>query len=133
MRRADELRQLHAELAYLTDEIERLRVQGRELIERQTILATRRRLLFERLEALTTPQRVAYMTLPRAILYAFEYGPETMTATEVRDRLLALGYDLSKYKNPMAGIHTNLQRLVKNQQLCRTKARGRSAYRHKGE
>ena len=34
-----------------------------------------------------------------------------MTAVEVRDRLHATGYDLEKYANPLAAIHTVLKRL----------------------
>jgi hypothetical protein len=34
-----------------------------------------------------------------------------MTAVDVRDRLHATGYDLEKYANPLAAIHTVLKRL----------------------
>lgn len=34
-----------------------------------------------------------------------------MTAVDVRDRLGATGYDLEKYANPLAAIHTVLKRL----------------------
>ena len=34
-----------------------------------------------------------------------------MTPTDVRDRLLAIGFDLSKYSNELSGIHTVLKRL----------------------
>ena len=34
-----------------------------------------------------------------------------MTPVEVRDRLGAIGFDLSKYTNPLAAIHTVLKRL----------------------
>jgi len=34
-----------------------------------------------------------------------------MTPTDVRDRLLAIGFDLSKYSNELAAIHTVLKRL----------------------
>src|SRR5216684_6331356 len=34
-----------------------------------------------------------------------------MSPTEVRDRLVAIGFDLSKYSNELAAIHTVLRRL----------------------
>lgn len=34
-----------------------------------------------------------------------------MTATEIRDRLEAMGFDLSKYVNALAAVHTVLKRL----------------------
>lgn len=36
---------------------------------------------------------------------------EAMTPTEVRDALVRMGYDLKKYKNALASIHTILKRL----------------------
>jgi hypothetical protein len=40
-----------------------------------------------------------------------------MTPTEVRDRLLAIGCDLSKYSNELAAIHTVLKRLNESGEL----------------
>jgi hypothetical protein len=40
-----------------------------------------------------------------------------MTPTDVRDRLLAIGFDLSKYSNELAGIHTVLKRLNESGEL----------------
>jgi hypothetical protein len=36
-----------------------------------------------------------------------------MSPTQIRDKLLQVGYDLSGYKNVQAAIHTTLTRLVK--------------------
>jgi hypothetical protein len=38
-------------------------------------------------------------------------GGGPMTATDVRDHLLSIGFDLSKYSNDLAAIHTVLKRL----------------------
>lgn len=38
-------------------------------------------------------------------------SPAPLTALEVRDRLAAIGIDLSKYSNPLASIHTILRRM----------------------
>jgi hypothetical protein len=40
-----------------------------------------------------------------------------MTPIEVRDRLLAIGFDLSKYANSLAAIHTVLKRLAEAGEL----------------
>lgn len=40
-----------------------------------------------------------------------------MTPTDVRDRLLAIGFDLSKYSNELAAIHTVLKRLNESGEL----------------
>jgi hypothetical protein len=40
-----------------------------------------------------------------------------MAPTDVRDRLLAIGFDLSKYSNDLAAIHTVLKRLNEGGEL----------------
>jgi hypothetical protein len=40
-----------------------------------------------------------------------------MTPVDVRDRLLSIGFDLSKYSNELAGIHTVLRRLNESGEL----------------
>lgn len=40
-----------------------------------------------------------------------------MPPAEVRDRLQAIGYDLSVYANPLAAIHTTLKRLAGAEEL----------------
>jgi hypothetical protein len=40
-----------------------------------------------------------------------------MTPTDVRDRLLAIGFDLSKYSSELAAIHTVLKRLNESGEL----------------
>lgn len=52
-----------------------------------------------------------------------------MTPTEVRDRLAAIGLDLSKYANSLAAIHTVLKRLHEGgEAVAATRADGRPAY-----
>src|ERR1700674_384293 len=38
-------------------------------------------------------------------------GGQPMTPLDVRDRLLAIGFDVSKYANDLAAVHTILKRL----------------------
>jgi hypothetical protein len=39
------------------------------------------------------------------------YGGHAMTPIEVRDRLKSIGFDLSRYSNDLAAVHTILKRL----------------------
>jgi hypothetical protein len=51
-----------------------------------------------------------------------------MTPADVRDRLLAIGVDLSGYTNPLSAIHTVLKRLRQagELRLAHTSASGRT-------
>jgi len=57
-----------------------------------------------------------------------------MTALDVRDRLAAIGFDLSKYSSGLAAIHTVLKRLNRAGELrCVARESGNQAYEwHKG-
>jgi hypothetical protein len=52
-----------------------------------------------------------------------------MSPTEVRDRLAAIGVDLSKYSNELAAIHTVLRRLHDSGELRFIAAPGKHLYR----
>jgi hypothetical protein len=51
------------------------------------------------------------MGLTDACREILKASKEPMTPTEVRDVLIKMGYDLKKYKNALASIHTILKRL----------------------
>ena len=52
-----------------------------------------------------------------------------MSPTEVRDRLFAIGFDLSKYSNELAAIHTVLRRLNDSGEVRFIAAPGKHLYR----
>jgi hypothetical protein len=52
-----------------------------------------------------------------------------MSPTEVRDRLAAIGFDLSKYSNELAAIHTVLRRLNESGELRFIAGPGKHLYR----
>jgi hypothetical protein len=52
-----------------------------------------------------------------------------MSPTEVRDRLTAIGFDLSRYSNELAAIHTVLRRLNESGELRFIAAPGKHLYR----
>ena len=49
----------------------------------------------------------------------------------VRDKLKEIGYDLSKYTNELANIHTVLKRLVENDEATITTREGKTLYKFK--
>jgi hypothetical protein len=48
-----------------------------------------------------------------------------MTPLDVRDRLQATGFDIDRYSNPLAAIHTVLRRLTESGELRRRASRSR--------
>ena len=52
-----------------------------------------------------------------------------MSPTEVRDRLFAIGFDLAKYSNELAAIHTVLRRLNNSGEARFVAAPGKHLYR----
>ncbi|HUI41457.1 MAG TPA: hypothetical protein VL523_05770 [Terriglobia bacterium] len=55
---------------------------------------------------------VPLLNLRDAIRLAFASAGRRMTAAEVRVKVLQLGFDLAKFKDPLASIHSTLWRLV---------------------
>ena len=50
-----------------------------------------------------------------------------MTPLEVRDRLQATGFDINRYSNPLAAIHTVLRRLTDSGEVRRRTSRSKGA------
>lgn len=73
------------------------------------------------------------MGLTDAIREAFKFAHNTnsnLLPTEVKGRLELLGYDVSKYGNLMASIHTIIGRLVSQREIKQagTRADGKACY-----
>jgi hypothetical protein len=67
--------------------------------------------------------------LTEACRVVLQRGGRPLSALEVRDRLRAIGFDLSRYANDLAAIHTVLKRLHQGgQALSVAGASGRPAY-----
>ncbi len=62
------------------------------------------------------------------VLTCVRQSPEPMTAVDVRDSLTSIGYDLSKFKNPLAVIHGALKRLAAAKQIEETNGAYKSAH-----
>jgi hypothetical protein len=89
-------------------EYEKLGEQRREIDERMAQLAQTIGTL-NRLCGLVPTVVWGLTDACRVVLKGFG---RPMAAMEVRDRLLAIGFDLSKYANGLAAIHTVLKRLA---------------------
>jgi len=57
------------------------------------------------------------LTLANAIRLVINSTGRPITSKEVRSRLEDLGYDLSKFKNPLASIHTAANRMIDSEEL----------------
>ena len=55
--------------------------------------------------------------LTDAVRVVLRGAPHPMTPTEIRDRLEAIGFDLVKYTNSLAAIHTVLKRLNESKEI----------------
>jgi hypothetical protein len=65
--------------------------------------------------------------LTDAVVTAFRSAfPSSLTPTEARDRLARLGFPIEHYKNPMAAVHTVINRLSEARKIVAVK-------NHKGE
>jgi hypothetical protein len=68
-------------------------------------------------EAASGPD-IANMSLANAIrLVVQSSGGRAVTVKEVRGKLQDLGFDLAKYENPLASIHTAARRMVESEEL----------------
>jgi hypothetical protein len=83
-------------------------------------MAVRKSQLKETIKALEAlcakPPDLNSFSLADAVRLVVSSG-SSWTATGIRDRLEAIGFDLSKYKNPMASIHTAVNRMIENQEM----------------
>jgi len=116
MRRAKYRRALEAALA----EYDRLKTQ-REVVE--TRLAQLRHTIasLAALCGVTGEDRPAQLAMGftdacRSVLRA---SPGAITATVVQERLQVSGFDVTRYSNPLASIHTILKRLVASGEVRR--------------
>jgi hypothetical protein len=66
--------------------------------------------------------------LTEACRVLLQRGGRPMTALEVRDRLRAIGFDLSRYANDLAAIHTVLKRLRESGQARALKGAPGTSY-----
>jgi hypothetical protein len=80
---------------------------------RQTFLA-----LLPLAYPVNTDPDVSTMSLSNAIRMVVGGNERPITAIEMRGRLTDLGFDLSKYENPLANIHTAMNRMVESEEFA---------------
>ena len=98
------------------------------LLQQKTDLEARLAQLGESIGTLTrlcgyTPT-VAY-GLTEACKTSLRCAKAPMTPLEVRDRLQAVGFDINRYSNPLAAIHTVLRRLTESGEARRRASRSK--------
>jgi hypothetical protein len=94
-------------------EYEKLGEQRREIDQRLAQLAQ----TIGTLNRLCGLVPTVFWGLTDACRVVLKSGGRPMAPMEVRDRLLAIGFDLSKYANGLAAIHTVLKRLAEGGEL----------------
>src|ERR1044071_1948134 len=78
-----------------------------------------------------TLKDVSKIGLTEAVRIVLRASGEWMKATEVRDQILKLGIDLSKYQNPLASVYTILNRLDKEVDVSSTESSSSMAAKHR--
>ncbi len=88
----------------------RIAVQKNQL--RQTFLA-----LFPLAYPDDSTPDISSMSLANAVRLVIGGTDRPITAIEMRGKLTDLGFDLSKYDNPLANIHTAMNRMVESDEM----------------
>ena len=88
----------------------RITVQKNQL--RQTFLA-----LFPLAYPNSELPDISSMSLANAIRMVIGGADRPITAIEMRGKLTDLGFDLTKYDNPLANIHTAMNRMVESDEM----------------
>jgi hypothetical protein len=60
---------------------------------------------------------ISAMSLADAIRLVIASTTEALSVIEIRGKLNEIGYDLSKFKTPLASIHTAVNRMVESEEL----------------
>lgn len=114
-----------------------------EIEEKQAELNTRRKYLQELASVLsrmydielpegTTAELLPEEGLTNHISWILDSAAEPLTAVEIKQRLTDLRFDVAKYANPMAAIHTTLKRLVENGEIGYIAEDGKKIYMSRG-
>jgi hypothetical protein len=96
-------------------ELESLKKQEKEI-------AVRKAQLHESIKALArlvsdTPVDINSLTLADAIRLVVRSSQRPLGVPDVRTKLVDLGYDIDKYENVLASIHTAMERMVDTHEL----------------
>ncbi len=94
------------------------------LAKQERKIAVRKAQLKETIMALQTlcsgPPDINALSLSDAIRLMIRSTGEGLSRTGIRDKLMEMGYDLKKFKNAMASIHTAVDRMVESGEFVPT-------------
>jgi len=93
-----------------------------------------REVVMGRLQSMQDLQRVRDSGLTEAVRTVLAAAEDWMTTTQVRDKLIALGFDFSFYTtNPLASVSTTLRRLKPEEVESKSNADGVTVFHWKDE
>src|SRR5579862_3955455 len=91
------------------------------LAKQERQIAVRKAQLKETIRALRTlcsaPPDINALSLSDAIRLMILSTRDGLSRVGIRDRLEEMGYDLKKFKNPMASIHTAVDRMIESEEF----------------
>jgi hypothetical protein len=95
-----------------------------KLASEERKIAVRKAQLKETISALRTlcsePPDINSLSLSDAIRLMIRSTRDGLSRVGIRDKLTEMGYDLRKFKNPMASIHTAVDRMVESEEFVPT-------------
>jgi hypothetical protein len=103
-------------------ELESLKIKEREIFIRKAQLQKTIYALFPLAFPDSQPTDVNSLTLPDAIRLVFGSSGRHLSAMGMRTKLEDIGYDLSKFDNPLANIHTAMNRMLESGELTKMSA-----------
>src|SRR5260370_12343985 len=64
-----------------------------------------------------SPMEINTLSLPNAIRLAIRGATRPLSTYELKAKLEDLGFDFSKYENPLANLHTAVNRMVESEEM----------------
>jgi hypothetical protein len=116
-------------------EAERLQIESRheEITERikhlRELLGVLSRMYKIDIPGITSKSSLADLNLIDAIRTVLRLSVEPLTPVEIKEWLKDAEFDIDKYSNPLAVIHTTLKRMDKNAEVKEETKKGKKTYR----
>jgi hypothetical protein len=101
-----------------------------ELKQQEREIALRKAKLQETLDALIplvypSAVDVNTLSLPNAMRLVLHSSGRPLSAYEFKTKLVDIGFDISKFDNPLANIHTAMNRMVENDEMIWIETEGK--------
>ncbi len=104
--------------------LEKATAEWNDLTRKEREIAVRKAQLKGTIRALnalcSAPPDINALSLSDAIRLMIRSTSEGLSPVAIRDKLDEMGYDLKKFKNPLASIHTAVDRMAESGEFVRT-------------